>query len=137
MFVVKKTGLVPVVSMVRGGRSGVYGVPPAVARKGVADGTLALFTDIPGDIETFEVAGPAAPEPEPKEVDDGEVIEIPDDWAERHHLFRMSLAKKISGADVPKATDEQKEAGTTTVDLADAIIKAEVERRAAADSPTE
>lgn len=136
MFVVKKTGLVPVVS-IRGGRSGVYGVPPAVARKGVADGTLSLFTDIPDDIETIEVAGPAETAPEPKKVDDVELIDIPDDWAERHHLFRMSLAKKISGADVPKATDEQKEAGTTTVDLADAIIAAEIQRRAAADSPTE
>lgn len=136
MFVVKKTGLVPVVSTVRGGRDGVYGVPPAVARQGLLDKTLALV-DVPNHIEVYEVAGPVAPQPEQKAVDAGDFIEIPEGWADLHHLARMSLAKKISGKDVPKATDEQKQAGTTTVDLADEIITAEIQRRAAADTPAE
>lgn len=47
-------------------------------------------------------------------------IEIPEKWAEEHHLKRITLAKTISG-----------QTGSLSADDADAIIKAEVERRAA------
>lgn len=135
MLVVKKTGLVPVISLARGGRDGIYGVPPDVARKGLLEHTLQL-ADIPNDIEVYSVAGPAEPKPEAQPEPES-VVDIPEGWKELHHLARMSLAKKISGADLPKATDEQKAAGITTADLADEIITAEIQRRAAAEPPAE
>lgn len=128
MLAVKKTGLVPVISLSRGGRDGIFGVTPDAARKGLIAGTLSLV-DIPNDIETISVAGPAEPVVEAPKVDE-DVVDIPEGWADLHHLARMALAKKISGKDVPKATDDQKAAGVTTVDLADEIIKAEIQRRA-------
>lgn len=150
MFVVKATGLVPVTSKQRGGRTGIFGVKPDTARKGVLEGTLALVEDIPNHIEVDVVAGPTSPviAVDVDVVDEGPVI--PADWAYNeeskdfvdgagktvHSLKRIAVAQKISGVDIV-LTDDDKAAEVKKTDKADAIILAEIQRRAAADNQTE
>lgn len=62
-----------------------------------------------------------------------EVIEIPADWEALHYNARIALAKSISGGNI-ELTDEQKAADTKVSDLADGIIRAEIEQRAAAST---
>ncbi len=136
MFVVKKTGLVPVTSTKRGGRTGIFGVPPAIARKGVLAGEFAL-ADVPNHIEVYEVEDPA-PDKGPvalEAVTDEEIV-IPANWEEQHPLTWIKLAKKISGQDIV-LTDDQKKAEIKPSQIAKDIIVFEIQRRAAAETPAE
>lgn len=148
MLVVKKTGLVPVLSAVRGGPAGIFGVFPATAREGLRKNTLVL-ADIPSDIPTYEVAGPEPVVVEtPPQEDAGEDL-IPADWTfseevgtfidaggKIHALKRIKIAQKISGQDIV-LTDEDKANEVGKAEKADAIILAEIQRRAAADTSAE
>jgi hypothetical protein len=86
------------------------------------DEALRLFNRgavaVPGEAKTARRAAPVQPKTE------GEAqIEIPEDWATMHHLKRVSLAGKLA------------ERKVETKEEADAIIGAEVERRAALAGP--
>lgn len=135
MLVVKKTGLVPVVSIKRGGNTSVHGVPPAIARAGLLAGELKLVP-VPADIEVYEVGGPVEPKFEKVADDSGEDLIIPDDWEESHPLKRIVLAQKITGQAIV-LSDEDKANDVKKSDLADAVIRAELQRRAAAEPPAE
>lgn len=135
MLINKKTRLVAVRSNQRGGRPGIWGVPPETARAGVLSGEIAL-ANVPSHIAVIEVADPT-PEKQPELVmTPGEPVEIPDDWEQKHPLTWIKLAKAIIGGDIV-LTDEQKTAEVKVSDLAKAIIAEEIQRRAAAETPTE
>lgn len=55
------------------------------------------------------------------EPDQPEVVEIPDDWRDQHHMARIALARRLTGEEVATATE------------ADEIIAAEAERRCGED----
>lgn len=59
------------------------------------------------------------------ETPDGTPTPIPADWSDLHHMKKIALAEKITGADLVLAD------GQTKTEAAEAVIKAEVERRAA------
>ncbi|TCU34156.1 hypothetical protein [Rhizobium azibense] len=126
MKVVKKTGLVPVHTKID---KTVFGVAPAVAVKGVKQGTLFLV-DIPEGVETVEFDVPAAPKAEqPADVDG--VVQIPADWETLHYAKIIVLAKNLLGADLPEI-EEKKPA-----EVARDIIREELSRRAAGNSENE
>lgn len=116
MKVVKSTGLVPVYTAAYAKR--IFGVTPAVARDLLSKGEIFL-ADIPDTIETVDIAEPAPKEPEKVILPD--LIDIPEDWESLHHLKKIKLAKDL----VPEADVKW------TVDLAEAEIKRELERRSA------
>jgi hypothetical protein len=118
--VVKKTGLVPVVSS-KGGP--IFGVAPDKAREMVKAG-LATFAVIPDHIETFEVADgkKAAAAPTAKEE---YAVVIQEDWETLHHLQKVKLAKTL-GFETVKTVKEAVE-----------VISQEIQRRAAAETSAE
>ncbi|MER9768879.1 hypothetical protein NKJ09_22765 [Mesorhizobium sp. M0189] len=121
MFIVKKTGLVPVTD---GRNASVYGVTPAQAREMLKKGLAELFP-IPEGIETIEVADSVAPRAPAAAVEEP-IVEIPEDWATLHHLQKVKLAKAIAGDGfiVPE--------GQKPAEVAEQVISDEVQRRAAA-----
>ena len=124
MKVVKKTGLVPVHTSQS---TKVFGVSPADAMKGLADGTLFLAV-IPDGIETFDVdEGPKADTAVTLEEQPAEVVEIPNDWENLHFAKIIVLAKKILGVkDLPEDGDK------TSAVIAKEIVLAELAKRAQA-----
>ena len=138
MKVIAHTWLVPVKAKIRFGNHAVghvFGLKPDNARTGVEDGNLELHP-IPDGIETFDAPDPqvktAAP-PKVVDVPTGQ-IEIPVNWDQSidagglHHLQRVALAKKL-------APDTTLPDGKWTVELADTVIRNEIQRRAAAVTP--
>lgn len=121
MKVVKKTGLVPVHTKQE---KRIFGVFPAIALKGVADGTLFLV-DIPEDVETFEFAAPALQATEePVEAD--AVLDIPADWETLHWAKQVVIAKQILGVDdLPEVADKK------PAEVAKDVIREELARRTA------
>jgi hypothetical protein len=119
MKMVVRTGLVPVRLLAANlpySVGQIVGLLPEQARRAI----LAKEAEEVEPREGVEVIDlgpvdipPAPPAPEPV----AEEVEIPDDWHSLHHLQRIVLAKKISGADSLKAAE------------ADEIIEAEVKRR--------
>ncbi|BCH33131.1 hypothetical protein MesoLjLc_50610 [Mesorhizobium sp. L-8-10] len=126
MKVVKKTGLVPVLSLQTGG---IFGVPPEKARE-LLRAKQAELVPIPEDIETLDVPNaPAAPKQKqaaPVEHD----IAIPDNWEEMHFLQQIKLAKTLRPEYAPAE-------GMKPLEYAQAVIREEVQRRAAAETPSE
>lgn len=135
MFIIKKTGLVPVKDVKTGD---VFGVSPDVARTNVLAGNFALVMDIPEDYETEEVDGPVVnkegfyvkPEASDKRGsadagnDENTVVEIPEDWRSKQHLVRIKLAKDLFPDYTPTT-----ENGKWTADLADQKIQEAVDAR--------
>jgi hypothetical protein len=124
MKVVKKTGLVPVHTSQS---TRVFGVSPAEALKGLANGTVFLAA-IPDDVETYEIDdGPKADAAVVQAKPDDEVVEIPDDWDKLHYMKIVVLAKQILNVeDLPEDGDK------TAAVIAKEIVSAEVAKRAAA-----
>ncbi|MHB1086149.1 MAG: hypothetical protein ACYCZ0_00180 [Minisyncoccota bacterium] len=144
MLIVKKTGLVPVRSAKRGGRAGIYGLPPTAARVAFLAGEVVFLgiAEIPDDIHV-DVVG----DPTPKKKDEGKpeevvLVEIPAEWVfdeEKktfrdgngevvHPLKRIKVAQEITGVKIEvTAEDEAADIGKT--DKADAIILAEIQKR--------
>lgn len=123
MKVVKATGLVPVRDKASGD---IYGVTPEKAVKAVNEGKADLV-EIPDDIET-ETISVNVPEQASQQAETAEVVEIPDDWENLHHLKMIALAKKIMPEFV--ALDGEKPGET-----AKRIILAELDRRTAPSTP--
>ncbi|TJW14452.1 MAG: hypothetical protein E5W82_10780 [Mesorhizobium sp.] len=121
MKVVKKTGLVPVHSFKSGT---IFGVVPDTARKMLRE-KVAELVDVPEGIETFEVADSVEPK-QPAEIKDVPAVAIPEDWETMHHLQKIKLAKMLTGDDSVKTLEAAKE-----------VIGAEIQRRAAAVTPSE
>lgn len=135
MKVIKATGLVPVRVLTLYGphRAGaIFGLTPEQTSKALETESVELYPIAEG-IETVDVAVriPAPPRTDPKAVTTTAVpfvegpapIEIPADWAQKHYLQRIKLAKDIAGETwaVPD--------GTSAKDHADKIIAAELARR--------
>lgn len=136
MFIVKKTGLVPVKETKRGARTGVYGLPPDAARRGVAAGVLEYVQPGP-HVEVMQIDPVDPIEEEPKsEVHDPGAVEIPDHWESAHPLTWIKIAGQILGGEVV-LTDKQKQDEVKPSAVAKDIIVNEIQRRAAAESPTE
>ncbi|TIX28918.1 hypothetical protein [Mesorhizobium sp.] len=121
MKVVKKTGLVPVYSLQTGT---IFGVVPDAARKMLTEKTAELV-DAPEGIETFEVADSIEPK-KPAAIKEVPAMDIPDNWESMHHLQKIKLAKTLTGDDSVK-----------TLAAAVEVIGAEIQRRAAAVTPSE
>ncbi|AMX93630.1 MULTISPECIES: hypothetical protein [Mesorhizobium] len=121
MKVVKKTGLVPVHST-KTGR--IFGVTPDTARKMLRE-KAAELVNVPEGIETFEVADSVEPK-QPAEIKEVTAAPIPDDWESMHHLQKVKLAKTLPGGEDVK-----------TLAAAVEVIGAEIQRRAAAVTPSE
>lgn len=129
MKVVIATGLVPVIAKGRSHRHprGVtFGLTPDKARAGVLAGEVTL-ADIPADVATEEVDGPRAVVVAAAPAAAADLIPIPAEWSGWHHLPKIKLAKRLAPDHVPAPDGKWTEAG------ADAVIAAEVQRRAAAD----
>lgn len=122
MKVVTKTGLVPVFEH-RTGR--IRGVKPNVARQLIAE-RKGEFARIPAGIETYEepdvIVQPLTKAAKPLE------IEIPENWESEHYLRQIKLAQKIFGYDNPPEGRGPKE-------YAQELLREEVQRRAAAETP--
>jgi hypothetical protein len=84
----------------------VYDLAPASAARWIARGVAVAVPDEPAPVAAPPVVEPVAD------------VAIPDGWASQHHLARMALAARIAGARPANLT------------AADAVIAAEVERRA-------
>lgn len=124
MKVVKKTGLVPVLSLQTGA---VTGMKPDLVRD-LLQKKLVELVPIPDGIETFEaLAAIASPAPEAaREV----LVEIPDGWERLHFLKQIKIAREIAGYDQPPEGRQAKE-------YAYEILSAEVERRSGEAQPPE
>ncbi len=137
MQVIKATGLVPVRGLVRSQHPAgvVFGLSPELARKAVQEKRAELYP-IPPDVETFEADGPSivaseVTKPAPTAVD---AIAIPDLWdapqreGGLHWVQVVKLAESIKGGtlDVPD--------GMKPKEVAEAIIRDELARRAAAET---
>ncbi len=128
MKVVKATGLVPVKGIGRGHRhprNVIFGLTPDKARAGILAKEVSL-AEIDDGIETYEVDGPRAVVAVAPVVTE-DLIPIPAEWSSWHHLPKIKLAKRLVPDHVPEPDGKWTEAG------ANAVIAAEVQRRAAAD----
>lgn len=96
----------------------IAGFPPATAA-GLYQAGDAVVVDENGEEVEIAVSKPAS-SPAGKTDESVSGIDIPDAWEGLHHLQRVKLAKAISGRTDVAKTEE-----------ADAIIRAEVARRAA------
>lgn len=125
MKAVASTGLVPVQVGER-----VFGVPPAIAAKGIDSGEFVLV-EIPDGIETIDVAGVKPPEKqvEPVEVSLDGLVAIPENWRSVHGGKRAMIAKAILGLE-PKESLPTPE-GVEISQFAIEVIEREVARREA------
>lgn len=125
MQVVKKTGLVPVLLFSTGK---INGFVPAEARRLVAE-KQGKFVPIPKEIATRLEPEPST---EPSIVLEPKVVlDIPKDWETLHPLRKVKIAKDLIG-DGYVVPDGKKPA-----EYADEVIRAELEQRAAAETPSE
>lgn len=120
MKMVKKTGLVPVLSRKTGT---VFGVKPAIARAMLAAKECELV-EIPEGIETVVLSAP--PVAKQTEAPAADLVPIPEDWATMHRLKQIALAKALKA-------DYAVPEGRKPLEYALEVIGEEVQRRAAVD----
>ncbi len=123
MKVVKKTGLVPVYSLQTGA---VTGMKPDLVRALLKANKVELVA-IPDGIETYEVADIIAPPPAEVSAPP-EIVDIPEGWERQHFLKQIKLAQTIAGYTDPPE-------GRAPKEYAIEVLRNEVQRRAAAETP--